>query len=449
MNRTKNLERKNINFVYENQLCHHCGVCYGVCPKDNIGYQFSHTGNPIFRVIDEAKCGVCDLCYRACPGHSVDFVSLHRLVFSSDFRFGWLGTFIDCALAHSDDRVLRRDAASGGVVSSVLVAALEAGTIDGAIVVKLADHGDPFRTETYIARTRSEILAASGSKYQTVPMGIRLRDVWQSSREEHYAFVGLPCHVHGLRKAQQLFPKLKRRVGPVISLFCGRGTCPLGTEFVLKRLKLRKEEVIKVSYRDGKWPGRFTATLKSGAVRFLPLDDYVFIMKMFQNIRCVMCADHTGEFADLSVGDAWLPELKGQEGWNVVVARTTIGQKLLQAARNNKNLVAYPVGSSKVIDSQKLMLYDKKIKIFPSMKIARRFGLSHTIPRYTGLKSFKKIGFHDYLRAVIFMLVPRMSTSKTLTHLVILAFRLPMKFLLMDFKGKRRGVEKAVMKSPQ
>lgn len=443
------MDRQNINYIYKNGLCHFCGVCYGVCPKNNIHFKPDEKGNPIFRVKNETRCGSCNLCIRVCPGLDVDFLSLHRSIFSSEYYFGFLGSFVDCALAHSRDSVLRRRGASGGVVSSLLISALELGQIDGATVVTLGLHGNPFEPTPFIARTKDEILSASGSKYLTVPVGMVLREIWQSSKEERYAFVGLPCHVHGLRKAQRYVPRLGRRVGPVISLFCGMGSSPLATEVLLKRIGVNRDDVASIDYRYGKWPGGFAATLKSGQVIWVPLDEYMSIMKIYQNIRCIMCADHTGEFADLSIGDAWLDEFKGQEGLNVVIIRTIEGKKLLIAAQQNENLDYSPINPEKVVDSQKLALYDKKIKIFASFKIARRFGLSNTIPRYTGLNPFQKAGFREYFRAIVFMVVPRMAAAKGLKHLFLLILRLPKGCLKMHFKGKHKKVKEAVLESSQ
>lgn len=48
-----------------------------------------------------------------------------------------------------------------------------------------------------------------------------------------------------------------------------------------------------------------------------------------------MCPDHTGELADLSLGDAWLPELKGQKlGESLILTRTEAGERLLSLERS-------------------------------------------------------------------------------------------------------------------
>ncbi|MFX0201562.1 MAG: Coenzyme F420 hydrogenase/dehydrogenase, beta subunit C-terminal domain [Candidatus Hodarchaeota archaeon] len=446
MNSNIKNEERNIDFVYDNNLCHFCGTCYGVCPKDNITLGRAFNGNPVFKVKDSEKCSGCELCYHACPGHEVDFEQLHQHLFSKSYEFGLLGSYLNCFLSHSTDHDVRYHAASGGSVSITLITALETHQIDGAIVVKMANSNNPLETKVYIARSREEILDGSGSKYITVPLNIAMRSVLQAEREEKYALVGLPCHIHGLRKAQILTPRLRRRIPLVIGLFCGRGTSPLGTELLLRNLKVKKGDVAKIAYRKGKWPGGFAVTLKTGDERFLALNDYIYIMKMFQNVRCTLCVDHTAEFADISCGDAWLPELSGQPGWNILMTRTKTGQDLLTAAIQSKSLTVHQTDPSQLTLSQRLPLYDKKHMIFAVMDLLKSLRLERTIPRYTGVKLTGKSGMHDYLRALIFFVVARVSAAKSLNSLLNPILYLPPRFLRMDFSKKRQIARENVMK---
>ena len=49
--------------------------------------------------------------------------------------------------------------------------------------------------------------------------------------------------------------------------------------------------------------------------------------------RCYVCADHTGEFADIAVGDPWYREIEPDEpGRSLVLARTERGRDYLRRA---------------------------------------------------------------------------------------------------------------------
>jgi coenzyme F420 hydrogenase subunit beta len=52
--------------------------------------------------------------------------------------------------------------------------------------------------------------------------------------------------------------------------------------------------------------------------------------------RCRLCADHTGEFADIAVGDPWYREpADGDLGSSLFLARSLLGQKILEDAAAN------------------------------------------------------------------------------------------------------------------
>jgi coenzyme F420 hydrogenase subunit beta len=74
-----------------------------------------------------------------------------------------------------------------------------------------------------------------------------------------------------------------------------------------------------------------------------------------------MCSDALCELADISFGDAWLPELSADKiGSSIVVSRTGIGEELLQRAETENKLIIQHTSKEKLIESQKPALYFKK-----------------------------------------------------------------------------------------
>lgn len=430
-------EIKNIDFVSERDLCTECGTCYGICPMGNIEIKRTDTGKYTFKAINLSKCWGCNICYRACPGYEVDFDQLNISLFSKTAEYDPLGNYKGTYLAHSTDDKIRLNSASGGAVSSLLISALEHGTIDGALVVKMNTNGNPLQPEIFIAHSKEDILKAAGSKYITVPANIGIREILKTKNKK-YAIVGLPCHIHGLRKAESFLPLLKKKIVLHIGLFCGRETSPLGTKHLLKKLKVKESEVKEIKYRDGKWPGGFCVKLKSGEERFIPLNDYVYVSKIFSNTRCCLCTDLTAEFADISAGDAWLPELEGQDGWNIIISRTECGSKFLADAKNSGMISILPIDHEKVKFAQQLNLYDKKQGIFARTKIAKFMCGEYTIPRYTGLKNPSKLKFHDYARALILYVLPHVANNKSFGFLIDILTRMPKKILKMESSRKHK-----------
>jgi coenzyme F420 hydrogenase subunit beta len=58
------------------------------------------------------------------------------------------------------------------------------------------------------------------------------------------------------------------------------------------------------------------------------------ILQSERRWRCRVCADHTGAFADISVGDPWHapPEGDTDAGRSLIVARTPRGRAFVEAA---------------------------------------------------------------------------------------------------------------------
>ena len=86
-----------------------------------------------------------------------------------------------------------------------MIYALEKGIISAAAVV-VYDKNQPWRAQPVLATTRQEIIGAAQSKYVVVPVNAILSDSKIKPLSGRVGCVGLPCHVHGLRKLQYRFP---------------------------------------------------------------------------------------------------------------------------------------------------------------------------------------------------------------------------------------------------
>lgn len=93
-----------------------------------------------------------------------------------------------------------------------------------------------------------------------------------------------------------------------------------------------------------------------------------------------MCCDRTAELADISCGDAWLPELADDTvGSSVLIARTPRGQDIIRQAVDKGRLHIGEIGPADVARSQGYFVY-KKIRIRFFLGLARL--LRKGVPRY-------------------------------------------------------------------
>jgi len=328
--------------------------------------------------IEEDKCTECRRCVECCPGHSLDFEELNIRIFGKQPEDAFLGNYLGCYVGHSTDHEIRYNSSSGGVVTQLLIFALEKGMIDGALVVRMRKD-DPLKPEPFIARTREEILSASRSKYCPVATNEALERILREDGK--FAVVGLPCHIYGIRLAEEVLEELRNKIVLHIGLFCSHTVNFTGTDFLLKKFQVGKSDVARLDYRGKGWPGCMSILLKDGRnidvqlVRGWNAYWNVFSPFFFTPLRCMMCSDQLNELSDISVGDAWLPELKGDNsGVSVLITRTPIAEEIFALMKNSGMLSLKAISPSKVKESQAFSLNFKKKNLSGRLSFLRMLG---------------------------------------------------------------------------
>lgn len=380
-----------------------------MCPTKAISIAIDENLGVYLPKIDSSNCSNCSLCYKVCPGLEVNFKELSRKVSPhqpAKPNSVLLGNYLNCYTGYSNNYDVRFDSTSGGVVTQLLVFALEEGLIDGALVTRMRkDH--PLEPESFIARTPEEILEASKSKYCPVSANIAIQEILE--HEGKYAVVGLPCHIHGLRKAQVLNRKLRDRVILSIGLFCSHSDSFFSNDYLLKRFRINPCDVKSISYRGKGWPGILQIEHDSGKVASCHFDDWIRFHEycFFTPDRCLLCCDHTAELADFSCGDAWLPEFsKDHVGTSLIISRNIESEEMLQLAVSKGKIRLRPISAGKVAKSQGNMRFKKNsypVRVF----LFKMFG--RKVPCYVTV--LPKANFIDFLRSSIIFLNKQM-TSK-------------------------------------
>jgi coenzyme F420 hydrogenase subunit beta len=354
------IERKTIWKVVENSLCTGCGTCVGICPLDAIEMEIEHKKGIYIPQLDEEECNQCGLCFDVCPGHSVDFRKLNQEIFGKEPEDVLLGNYINCYAGHATDYDIRYNSASGGLVTALLIYALEQGMIDGALVTRMKKD-NPLEPEPFIARTKDEIIEAAKSKYCPVPANIDLREILHT--EGKYAVVGLPCHIQGVRKAELINKKLKQRIVLHFGLLCSSNRTFLATEYMLRKAGINPQEVARFDYRGQGNLGQFVATLRNGKRYSLPfLEYYVKLLRsFFIPTRCTLCSDHSCELADISFGDIGFPEFQHDSiGISSIISRSEVGDRFLKQATSAGIIELSNISRDRLVESKIGAFHRKK-----------------------------------------------------------------------------------------
>ncbi|NJL92817.1 MAG: hypothetical protein HC915_03385 [Anaerolineae bacterium] len=202
--------------VIDAGLCTRCGGCVGVCTEQAIVLD-DLMGEALPRL--NGTCESCDgRCYAACSGDYVPFPGLNMFLHDRQPHNRYLGNFRSLSVGFATDPEVRAQAASGGILSAILIHLLETHQVDGAIVTR-AKPGQPYLPQPVIARTPGEVKAAAQSKYSIVPVNAILQQL--AEVEGRFAYVGLPCQVHSLRKLQAAGHPAAQKIAYVIGSYCG------------------------------------------------------------------------------------------------------------------------------------------------------------------------------------------------------------------------------------
>ena len=389
-------EEPTIEEVVKADLCTGCGTCASLCPNGAIELVIDDKKGIYVPKLNGEKCNNCGICYEICPGHSVDFKELNLEIFGKKSDDILIGNYLNCYVGHSTDRNIRYNSASGGLVTQLLIFALEKGIIDGALVTRMSKE-KPLEPEPFIARTKEDIIEASKSKYCPVPANIALKEILESKEDEKFAVVGLPCHIHGIRKAEQINKKLKERIILHVGIFCAKTINFSGIEFLLQKLKIKRNNILKIDYRGEGWPGGMSIELKDGSKMFIPTSKYYDSrFGSFVPTRCTLCSDHACELADISFGDAWLPEFANDKaGKSIIISRSKVAEEILQSKVSRIIIELYEVDSGKVAQSQGMFRF-KKNELGARIFFFKLFG--KRIPIYNQKLLRPKLS--DYLRAI-------------------------------------------------
>ena len=245
--------------------------------------------------------------------------------------------------------------------------------------------------ETVVSRSGAELMARTGSRYAPASPCDGLHHVEDGTGL--FMFIGKPCDVAATRKARLLRPGLDRNLGITVAFFCAGTPSTAGTLEMLRRMGVPDPSALaSLRYRGNGWPGRATAVYlnkddRRASAELSYEESWGAVLSKHVQWRCRLCADHTGEFTDIAVGDPWYREIKqGEPGSSLVLARTEQGRQFIEAAIAAGYLEARPASPDLLPRSQPNMLRVRGA-VWGRVLSLRMIGDS--APRYRGFKTFR------------------------------------------------------------
>ena len=300
--------------VIKPKKCTSCGACIRTCPLTALKLINNEP-----KLVKE--CKACGMCTQVCPQYNFQMANAEEYVFgrkrTPEEEFG---VFRRITIARAKPTDIQNACQDGGAATAMLIAALQNGLINGAVVAAKSSE-TPFLPIPIIATTPKQIIESAGTKYTCASSILALP---KESKQKNLilAFVGTPCQIHALRKMQMNnITRLTASVKYLMGLMCSE--CfdyhGLMEKHIKGKLGINTSEITKMNIK-----GKMLVTTSSG-VFAIPLAE----VKPYVRLNCGFCEDFSSELADVSVGGI------GLDGWTLVIIRTEKGEELLRNAEKS------------------------------------------------------------------------------------------------------------------
>ena len=394
----------SIQQVVDAKLCSGCGACAYMQPANIQMVDVPEEGlRPATKTGPDGQAIETREALKACPGieleHS-DFTDQDSI--EEDLVDAW-GPILSIWEGGASDDEVRFAGSSGGAASALAIYALE--RLDFRLVVHVGANPDaPYTNRTVVSRTRDDVLRRTGSRYAPASPCDLLNVIEEA--DGPCLFIGKPCDVAAAQKARKHRPQLDRNLALAVAFFCAGTPSTNGTIALLRSLGVSDVHALgSVRYRGNGWPGEFTAKTREGDETYSCSYEQSWgdVLSHHVQWRCKLCLDHTGEFADIAVGDPWYrPVQEGEMGSSLIVARTARGKRFAERAIQEGALTASRVDPALLPRSQPNLLRTRG-EVWGRILGARLSGA--LTPTYRRLPSFglwlSEVPFERKLRSVL------------------------------------------------
>ena len=204
----------------------------------------------------------------------------------------------------------------GGLVSALLIWALEHDVIDAALVSDLEGDGSTWKAVPAVATTRAEVLAAAGSRYTYSANPLAYPQAIEAGAER-IALVGMGCQASAppVMKARKA-GKIARRLSLTIGLMCSKTfDDAIFPELFEARYGIARADIVKMNIK-----GVFQVWTRDGGYHEIPLKE----AHAWTREGCTACPDFAAEHADISTGG-----IGAFNDWTLTMVRTDKGRELL------------------------------------------------------------------------------------------------------------------------
>ena len=381
---------ENQNSIYrivENNVCVGCGFCAGMVPE-SLEMRPTRYGTYLPYTI---KTGEPDASVRAlavCPFHdgneNEDQIAQRTIGRQEGAKYlDKLGYYLSCFIGYRNDEEKRIASTSGGIIHWCCETLLHEGVVDAVACVGPSGKDDPL-FEYKLVTDLDELATCRKSRYYPIEASGILKEI--KAFDGKVLFVGLPCFLKALNLAKAQDEELRKKIPFTIGLFCGHLKSKHFSAYLARNAGISERDLISVDFRKklenflaNMYGAEFTYR-KNGEIvkKTKPMHEMWipgWTYNLFMLDACEWCDDMMSETADLSVGDAWLPEYKlDYRGTSVVVCRNAEIQSYIEKSMENGELHLETAPAARIVQSQAGGLRQRRDGLQYRLYLAQKHG---------------------------------------------------------------------------
>ena len=392
-----------IKEVINNGYCIGCGVCAFIKPKE-ISIELNDFGQYEARLLrDDINTSDID---SLCPfsDYSPNEDELGQELFGQNTYTDGLGFALKSYAGYVKEGDFRAMGSSGGFGTWICVELLRLGHIDGVIHVVSSD-SPQLLFEYGISTHYSGVIRNSKSKYYPVRLDEILTYI--SEHRGKYLLVGLPCMIKSVRLMAKQNSIIKSSIVYTMGLVCGHIKSKAFAEMLGWQLSVQPNELVDIDFRtklNGYGANQYgvTVTKQSSEIHSItsgPVNELFgtnWGLGYFKSKACDFCDDVMSETADITIGDAWLPEyINNPEGTNIIVVRSALINELLNNAINMDRVFLEDLSEDRVLLSQSSGISHRRkglqYRLYLNSKMSKPTPIKRVEPSKKFSRKFKKI----------------------------------------------------------
>ncbi|RVT99758.1 hypothetical protein EOD41_15040 [Mucilaginibacter limnophilus] len=335
---------QNLNKVVRGGYCVGCGACSFVGGTEMKINDYGEYYPDLSSFSIENNTATTEKMEFVCPSLNPQFnenVLAASFLNNCDNPSKYIGPFQDVYAGYVKEGQYRNNGTSGGFGTWVGAELFMKGMIDGVIHVKENKREgalDPF-FKYGISTTIEEITKGARTKYHVIEVSEILQMI--KDKPGKYLFIGLPCMVKAIRRVQLVDPVIKDSIIYTAALVCGHlksinwtlslgwGKGILPENAVRFKYRTKADDIPARAYVFTAYAGDYEIREDSGNVVGGKFNQGALMLP-----ACNFCDDVVGETADLTIGDAWLPQFEiDSSGTNLLIVRNSELNDLVNAAK--------------------------------------------------------------------------------------------------------------------